>query len=582
MATGVIYLTVANLFLVAIPILTRYAMDEVKGVLEKADGTYTSYFEVLFSTTIGWDLAKNALLLVFAISMYGFLLFLTRQTIIVASRLIEFDIRNELYDHLQKLPLSYFSTNKTGDIYVRVTEDIGRVREYFGPAFMYMVNTFTRASIIIGMMFYVNKTLTLWALLPLPLMSVMAYWISGFINRMSKEIQEQYAVLAGKVQESFSSIRLIKAYVREVFEAKRFEDEANNYRKKKLMLASVEAMFFPVLNLLVGISVILVVWKGGIGIKEGTSTVGNIAEFIIYVAYLTWPVASLGYTLNLIQRSAASNKRIQDFLNEDLSIYDTPETDHAISEIKGKIEFKNVCFSYPIAQSNALNDVNFVIFPGQKIGIVGKTGSGKTTLAQLIPRLYKVTSGEILIDNQPIKNIPISVLRSAISYVPQENFLFSDTIKENIAFGLQEFSQEKVEKAAENAQILENILEFDKKFETILGERGITLSGGQKQRTSIARALVKDPNILIFDDSLSAVDTKTEDAILQYLRTELKNKTTLMISHRISTIQDCDMILVMENGTIVESGTHDSLLEIKGVYNRMYSKQILENELTIL
>lgn len=582
MATGVIYLTVANLFLVAIPILTRYAMDEVKMVLETQNGTYTSYMDVLFSTTVGWDLAKNALLLVLAISLYGFLLFLTRQTIIVASRLIEFDIRNELYDHLQKLPMSYFSTNKTGDIYVRVTEDVGRVREYFGPAFMYMVNTFTRAGIIIGMMFYVNKTLTLWALLPLPLMSVMAYWISGFINRMSKEIQEQYAILAGKVQESFSSIRLIKAYVREVFEAKRFEDEANTYRKKKLMLASVEAMFFPVLNLLVGISVILVVWKGGVGIKEGSSTVGNIAEFIIYVAYLTWPVASLGYTINLIQRSAASNKRIQDFLNEDLSIYDTSETNHSISEIKGKIEFRNVSFSYPIAQSRALSSVNFVIFPGQKVGIVGKTGSGKTTLAQLIPRLFEATKGEILIDNQPIKNIPISILRSVIGYVPQENFLFSDTIKENIAFGLQEFSQEKVEKAAKNAQILENILEFDKKFETILGERGITLSGGQKQRTSIARALVKDPNILIFDDSLSAVDTKTEDAILQYLRTELKNKTTIMISHRISTIQDCDMILVMENGTLVESGTHDSLLEIKGVYNRMYSKQILEKELTIL
>ncbi|TNE70340.1 ABC transporter ATP-binding protein [bacterium] len=580
LATGVIYLTVANLFLVFIPMMIRFAMDEVKHVVEGADKVnFSGYAQVLFQSSVGWDLAKYALLLVGAIILYGFLLFLTRQTIIVASRYIEFDIRNELYEHLQRLPMAYFATHKSGDIYVRVTEDINRVREYFGPAFMYMVNTFTRATIIIGMMFWVNAELTLWALIPLPLLSVMAYWLSGYINRMSNEIQQQYSNLAGRAQESFSSIRLIKAYVRELFEEKRFADEAEIYRKKKMILSAVEAMFFPMLNLLIGISVILVVWKGAENIQSGTATIGNIAEFIIYVAYLTWPVASLGYTLNMIQRSAASNKRIQEFLRETTDIADNEQTQALKSPIKGKIEFKNVSFTYPNTEVAALENLNFVIEPGEKIGIVGKTGSGKTSLVQLIPRLFEPTSGEILVDDIPYKRLPINELRKSIGFVPQENFLFSDTIKENIAFGVEQADFTEIELAAKKAQVLENILEFDKKFETILGERGITLSGGQKQRTSIARALIKKPCILVFDDSLSAVDTKTEDEILSYLKNELTEKTTLMISHRISTIQDCDRIFVMDNGSIVETGTHEELLTRKGVYFRIYSKQILEKEL---
>lgn len=560
--------------------MIRFAMDEVKHVVEGADKVnFSGYAQVLFQSSVGWDLAKYALLLVGAIILYGFLLFLTRQTIIVASRYIEFDIRNELYEHLQRLPMAYFATHKSGDIYVRVTEDINRVREYFGPAFMYMVNTFTRATIIIGMMFWVNAELTLWALIPLPLLSVMAYWLSGYINRMSNEIQQQYSNLAGRAQESFSSIRLIKAYVRELFEEKRFADEAEIYRKKKMILSAVEAMFFPMLNLLIGISVILVVWKGAENIQSGTATIGNIAEFIIYVAYLTWPVASLGYTLNMIQRSAASNKRIQEFLRETTDIADNEQTQALKSPIKGKIEFKNVSFTYPNTEVAALENLNFVIEPGEKIGIVGKTGSGKTSLVQLIPRLFEPTSGEILVDDIPYKRLPINELRKSIGFVPQENFLFSDTIKENIAFGVEQADFTEIELAAKKAQVLENILEFDKKFETILGERGITLSGGQKQRTSIARALIKKPCILVFDDSLSAVDTKTEDEILSYLKNELTEKTTLMISHRISTIQDCDRIFVMDNGSIVETGTHEELLTRKGVYFRIYSKQILEKEL---
>jgi len=585
MATGVLYLTVANLFLVYIPVLIRFALDNVENSIKNHNGEYSDYFEVLFNGDIGWDLAKNALLLIVAISVYGYLLFLTRQTIIVASRYIEFDMRNELYAHLQKLPMSYFAANKTGDIYVRVTEDINRVREYFGPAFMYMVNTFTRAGIIITMMLIVNPDLTIWALIPTPLLSIMAYWLSGYINKLSKEIQEQYAVLAGNVQETFSSIRLIKSYVRETNESKKFEIEANEYRKKKLKLSAVDALFYPMLNFLIGFSIIFVVWRGGILIQAGTATYGNIAEFIIYVIYLTWPVASLGYTLNLIQLSAASNKRIQDFLNEPIIIEDSEilkNSSAKVEEIIGKIEFKNVSFSYPESKSIVLDDICLIIESGQKIGIVGKTGSGKSSLIQLIPRLFEPDSGEILVDNIPIQQIPINKLRKSIGYVPQENFLFSDTIQENIAFGKEKADKTEVEQAAAHAQLLENILSFEKQFETMLGERGITLSGGQKQRTGIARALIKKPEILLFDNSLSAVDTKTEEAILNYIKSDLNNTTTIIVSHRISSIQECDKIVVIENGKINEQGTHSELITQKGAYYAMYKRQILENELSTL
>ncbi len=585
MATGVLYLTVANLFLVYIPVLIRFALDNVENSIKNHNGEYSDYFEVLFNGDIGWDLAKNALLLIVAISVYGYLLFLTRQTIIVASRYIEFDMRNELYAHLQKLPMSYFAANKTGDIYVRVTEDINRVREYFGPAFMYMVNTFTRAGIIITMMLIVNPDLTIWALIPTPLLSIMAYWLSGYINKLSKEIQEQYAVLAGNVQETFSSIRLIKSYVRETNESKKFEIEANEYRKKKLKLSAVDALFYPMLNFLIGFSIIFVVWRGGILIQAGTATYGNIAEFIIYVIYLTWPVASLGYTLNLIQLSAASNKRIQDFLNEPIIIEDSEilkNSSAKVEEIIGKIEFKNVSFSYPESKSIVLDDICLIIESGQKIGIVGKTGSGKSSLLQLVPRLFEPKSGEILIDNIPIKSIPINKLRKSIGYVPQENFLFSDTIQENIAFGKERAEKTEIEQAAKHAQLFENILSFEKQFETMLGERGITLSGGQKQRTGIARALIKKPEILLFDNSLSAVDTKTEEAILNYIKSDLNNTTTIIVSHRISSIQECDKIVVIENGKINEQGTHSELITQKGAYYAMYKRQILENELSTL
>jgi len=339
------------------------------------------------------------------------------------------------------------------------------------------------------------------------------------------------------------------------------------------------------LNFLIGFSIIFVVWRGGILIQAGTATYGNIAEFIIYVIYLTWPVASLGYTLNLIQLSAASNKRIQDFLNEPIIIEDSEilkNSSAKVEEIIGKIEFKNVSFSYPESKSIVLDDICLIIESGQKIGIVGKTGSGKSSLLQLVPRLFEPKSGEILIDNIPIKSIPINKLRKSIGYVPQENFLFSDTIQENIAFGKERAEKTEIEQAAKHAQLFENILSFEKQFETMLGERGITLSGGQKQRTGIARALIKKPEILLFDNSLSAVDTKTEEAILNYIKSDLNNTTTIIVSHRISSIQECDKIVVIENGKINEQGTHSELITQKGAYYAMYKRQILENELSTL
>lgn len=576
---GSIFLTAANFFLVWIPVLIRRTMDEI-GAFEKGLETdFSSLYKVLFSSEASWILAKNSLFLVGTVFAYGILLFATRQTLIVTSRKIEFDLRNDIFDKLLKLPQRFYSNYTSGEVYVRATEDVGKVREYFGPAYMYTVNTITRAGFIITMMLIVSPELTFWALLPLPFLSAFAYWVSGYINDYSRIIQEQYSTIAGRAKESFSSIRLIKAYNREDYEQKRFEKESESYRKKKLRLDLVESLFHPTLNLLIGVSVIIVIWKAGLLVIEGILTVGNILEFIVYVAYLTWPVASLGYTVNRFQRSMASWKRIDEVLSTDIDIEDNTATDQGIETIEGRIEYKDVSFKYPGAEAYALKDLNMTIEAGQNAAIVGRTGSGKTTLIRLIPRLFDVSEGEILIDGKNIKDIPVQVLRENIGFVPQDTFLFSDTIGENISFGTVEASQQQIEAAAEKAQVRDNILDFEKKFETILGERGITLSGGQKQRTAIARALIRDPKIIILDDSLSAVDTKTEEAILQHLRNELKGRTTIMISHRISTIKDADIIYFIKEGTIVEEGTHKELLEKEGHYSAMYNKQLIEEEL---
>ncbi len=569
----------ANFFLVWIPILIRRTMDKIDRVEETSAVDYGGIVDVLTSPEVGWILAKNSLLIIGVVLMYGLLLFATRQTLIVTSRKIEFDLRNDVFSKLLKLPQKFYDKSRSGDTYVRATEDVSKVREYFGPAYMYTINTVSRMGFVITAMFLVSPELTWWALLPLPILSVYAYWVSGYINDYSRIIQEQYSNVAERAQESFSSIRLIKAFNRQDYEQQQFEIESESFRKKKLRLAVVESLFHPTLNLLIGASIIIVIWKAGTMVMAGVLTVGNIIEFAVYVAYLTWPVASLGYTVNRFQQAMASWKRIDHVLEQDVDIADTVHTNEKVKEIEGRIEFKNVSFKYPGSENYALKDVNLTVEPGQNAAVVGRTGSGKTTLVRLLPRLYDVTEGDIYIDGMNLTEIPLNVLRTNIGLVPQDTFLFSNTIAENIAFGTLEASQEEIERAAEKAQVRENILQFDKKFETILGERGITLSGGQKQRTAIARALIRDPQIIVLDDSLSAVDTKTEEAILRHLRKELQGRTTIMISHRISTIKDADIIFYIENGTIAEVGTHEQLLDKNGHYETMYSKQLIEDEL---
>ncbi|MBN2730962.1 MAG: ABC transporter ATP-binding protein [Balneolaceae bacterium] len=579
MVLGSLFLISSNFFLVWIPILIRRTIDQVQAYKSSAANIPDGIINILTHPETGWILAKNSLLLVGTALLYGLLLFATRQTLIVTSRKIEFDLRNDVFSKLLRLPQKFYDKSKSGDVYVRATEDVSKTREYFGPAYMYTINTISRAGFVITMMFIVSPELTWWALLPLPFLSAFAYWVSGYINDYSRIIQEQYSTLAGRAQETFSSIRLIKAFNREEYEQQRFEKESRAYRKKKLRLDLVESLFHPTLNFLIGLSIIIVIWKAGLLVIEGVLTVGNIVEFVVYVAYLTWPVASLGYTVNRFQQSMASWKRIDSILTEHEDIADNIHTDESISEIKGRIEFVDVAFKYPGTDEYALKDLNLTVEEGQNAAIVGRTGSGKTSLVRLLPRLYDTTEGKILIDGTDIRKIPVDMLRQNIGIVPQDTFLFSDTIGENIAFGTTDASDKDVERAAEKAQVRDNILQFEKKFETILGERGITLSGGQKQRTAIARALIRDPQIIILDDSLSAVDTKTEEAILQHLRNELQGRTTIMISHRISTIKDADIIFYIENGIIAEKGTHRELLNKNGRYSTMYNKQLIEEEL---
>lgn len=574
---GTLFLTGANFFLVWIPVLIRRTMDEVESLNEGSYEVPDTLIQTLFSSEAGKILAENSLYLIGSVLLYGLLLFATRQTLIVTSREVEFDMRNTIVDKLMSLSQRFYSKLSSGEVYVRATEDVNKVREYYGPVIMYSINTVTRAGFVITMMYIVSKDLMYWALIPLPFISIFAYWITSFIHKHSIIIQEQYSKLAGQAKETFSGIRLIKAYNRVENEQRKFEILSEEYRKKKLRLDLIESLFHPALNFLIGISLIIVIWQGGSMVIEGTLTVGNIAEFLIYVAYLTWPVAALGYTTNRFQKSVASWQRIEEVLSHEIEIKDSENPKKP--DLNGDIEFRNVGFKFPGSDEWVLRNINMTIKAGQNVAIVGRTGAGKTSLLQLIPRIFDAVEGDIFINGVNVKEIKLSHLRNEIGYVPQETFLFSDTIGENIAFGIENANVKLIEDAADKAQVKDNILEFEKKFETILGERGITLSGGQKQRTAIARALIKNPGILIFDDSLSAIDTKTEEAILQHLRQELKGRTTIMISHRISTIKDADMIFYLNEGKIAEYGSHQELLEGQGHYTSMYNKQLLEEEL---
>ncbi len=505
----------------------------------------------------------------------GVFLFLMRQTLIVMSRHIEYDLKNEIFNHYQNLSLSFYKKNNTGDLMNRISEDVSRVRMYFGPAIMYSINLITLFVLVITAMLTVNPKLTFYVLLPLPFLSFAIYFVSSVINKKSEAVQRQLSRLSTFTQEAFSGIRVLKAYNREAFSANEFDRESEIYKEKSMGLVKTNALFFPFMMLLIGLSTLLTVFIGGMEAIAGNISIGNIAEFIVYVNLLTWPVAAVGWVTSIIQRAAASQQRINEFLHtsSDISAPDVPPI-----SIKGKIEFNNVSFRFSQSTPFVLKNISLSILPGQTIAIVGKTGSGKSTMANLITRLYDVTEGELLIDEKPIKKINLNSLRSSIGYVPQDVFLFSDTIANNIAFGerVDDSDMELIENAAKSAVIYDNIMAFPKGFNTLLGERGITLSGGQKQRVSIARAIIKKPSILIFDDCFSAVDTETEEKILNNLKDIIREKSCIIVSHRVSTVKHADKIIVLEDGRIIEEGNHQALIQEKGTYFELYQKQLLE------
>jgi ATP-binding cassette subfamily B multidrug efflux pump len=572
---GVIFIALSNWFGVFPAQIIRLAFDLVKDNL--ANYQLTKGFEnqaILKSIIIQIALLFGALIVLIAI-IKGVFMFFMRQTIIVVSRLIEFDLKNVIYQKYQELSLSFYRVNNTGDLMNRVSEDVSRVRMYIGPAIMYTLNLIVLFVLVISTMISVNPMLTFYALLPLPLLFVAIYYVQNTINTKSENIQAQLSILTTTVQETFSGIRIIKAFGREKQLADRFATDSEVYKTKSMELVKVQSIFFPTSLGLIGISTLLTVYFGGKEVINGSITAGNIAEFIVYVNILTWPVASVGWVTSLVQRAAASQKRINEFLDI------APEITNPSAipfEFTNSIEFKNVSFTYPETNITAIDQLSFTLFKGQTLAIVGKTGSGKSTISNLISRMIDVSSGSILIDNQDIKNINLNDWRNQIGIVPQEVFLFSDSIQNNITFGKDACDIADIHQAAQMAGVYDSIIAFPNGFETLLGERGITLSGGQKQRVSIARAFIKKPRLLLFDDALSAVDTQTEERILSNLASTRKDATNILISHRISTLKNADMILYLAKGKVAEMGSHETLLANKGPYYELYQMQLLADK----
>ena len=513
--------------------------------------------------------------IILAAIVRGIFMYLMRQTIIVASRKIEYDLKNEIYYHYQTLPLEFYKNNNTGDLMNRISEDVNKVRMYLGPALMYGLNITILMLMVIPFMLYINPTLTFYSLLPLPLLCISIYSVQNIINKKSEEIQKSLSDLSTYVQETFSGIRLIKSFVREINFSKVFDKKSEEYKSISLKLQFVLALFFPIVMTLIGLSIIITIYVGALEFFKGNITIGNIAEFLIYVYLLTWPVTALGWLTSIIQRASASQKRINEFLNQKTNIISER---NKILTLKGEIEFKDVSFIYSNTGIKALDSLNFKIKAGESLGIIGSTGSGKSTIANSIMRLFDINKGKILIDNEDIKNLHLINFRKQIGYVPQDVFLFSDTITNNILFGCQNEDFNLVLEAAKNTDLIKNINSFPKKFETKIGERGITLSGGQKQRISIARAIIKNPKILILDDCLSALDTKTENVILENFKQIMKETTTIIISHRISSVKLANQIIVIEGGKIIESGNHKTLLNNKKRYFKTYKRQIEINK----
>jgi ATP-binding cassette subfamily B protein len=504
----------------------------------------------------------------------GVFTFLMRQTLINVSRYIEFDLKNEIYAHYQRLCLPFYKQNRTGDLINRISEDVGKVRMYVGPALMYTINMITLFLVALAYMYSKAPSLTLYTIIPLPILSVSIYFLSKFIHKRSTIVQEQLSTLTSATQEIFSGITVTKAYALEDETEENFTDLSNDQRKKRLNLTKTQAFFFPLMLLLIGTSNLLVIYVGGQQYINGEiAELGTIAEFIIYVNMLTWPVASVGWVTSLVQQAEASQKRINAFLKQKPSVFNTKKQP---SIIKGKIEFKNVRFTYRDTNIEALKGVSFTVEQGKTLAVIGKTGSGKTTILELIGRMYNATKGNITIDDISIKNVNLHSLRDSIGYVPQDPFLFSDTLNNNIKFGKNNATNQEVVQAAKDAAVHNNIINFSKGYDTILGERGITLSGGQKQRVSIARAFIKSPQILLLDDCLSAVDTETEEQILNTIEKISKNTTTIIVSHRISSVKNADHIIVLEDGQIIQEGTHNQLVRKNGYYKTLYKKQLQE------
>lgn len=571
---GILITIIAQIFFLFTPKLVSHSFDVIESFLKLSDAEQKSFIII---SNFKEDLIHNVLLIIGSAIVAGFLTFLMRQTLIVMSRHIEFDLKNEVFRQYENLSQNFYKQNRTGDLMNRISEDVSKVRMYVGPAVMYTINTFIRFAIVILYMYNVSPLLTLYTILPLPVLSYCIFKLSSEINKRSTTFQQYLSKVSSFSQEIFSGIRVIKAYSLENQHQNNMVALAEESKKKSLDLAKVQSLFGPLMIALIGISNLVVIYFGGVMYINGTiPNIGTIAEFILYVNMLTWPVASLGWVSSMVQEAEASQKRLNEFLKIEPEIKNNNEYP---SQIQGSIAFENVSYTYEDTNIEALKNVTFTVKKGETLAILGKTGSGKSTILSLISRLYDVTEGKITIDQNEISTLNLNDLRNNIGIVPQDAFLFSDTIKNNIKFGNQNATDEEVIWAAKSAVVHDNIIAFNKQYDTILGERGITLSGGQKQRVSIARAIIKNPAILLFDDCLSAVDTETEETILNNLFEICKDKTTIIVSHRVSSAKNADKIIILEDGKIIQQGSHNQLINQEGYYASLYLKQLSEKEL---